>query len=273
MIYSDKAAQSAFDSSRLSHAYIANGVLAETLAMAAVCSGQDDIRPCMVCQNCDKALRRIHPDISTVAKLPDKKEIIVGQIRELIKDIIIVPIEAERKVYIINDADLMNTEAQNSFLQVLEDPPSRVVFILKTDRPTALLATVTSRCVALHEHVAPEVVEADAASVGLADDLVKALDGGNLPLAVLMFRLDKLDKSAFAAFLAVAREKIVLLLAGKTQAEMKISRSALARAETVLAKADKMLELNVNVGHISGMICANLMSVESWYQVDRNNKR
>jgi hypothetical protein len=68
-----------------------------------------------------------------------------------------------------------------------------------------------------------------------------------------MFRLDKLDRFAFAEFLASAREQIVLSL--RTNSNCK----TLVNAETVLVKAGEMLNLNVSSGHISGMICAKLL--------------
>ena len=253
------------DSVRLSHAYITSGELAETLALAAVCSGSADNAPCMLCPDCDKAMRHIHPDVTIVTKLPEKREILVDQIRELRKDAIVVPIESKRKVYIIKDAELMNTAAQNAFLQILEEPPPGVVFILITEKPASLLETVFSRCVSLHDKPSPDKpapVDFGAAPEEMAEAFLKALEGGNLPLTAFMFKLEKLDKNSFGGFLNAARAGLVSRLKDPGPAGIGIPRESLAQAVRVLVKAGEMFELNVNAGHISGMICASLMSVD-----------
>jgi len=91
----------------------------------------------------------------------------------------------------------------------------------------------------------------------LVSDFIDALDGDNVLLAKCMFRLDKLDRFAFSDFLTSAREQILLSLR-----EMPSHRSS-AYAEGVLTKAGEMLDLNVSTGHISGMICASLLKLES----------
>ena len=95
---------------RLSHAYIAAGALADALALASVCSGRAN-KPCMECPQCKKASRGVHPDIIVIDKPDKKREITVNQIRELKRDAIIVPNEAEKKAYIVDDAGAMNTNA------------------------------------------------------------------------------------------------------------------------------------------------------------------
>ena len=243
------------DTDRLSHAYIVSGELAETLAMAAVCAGSGGKKPCMDCTHCYKAAHHIHPDITVVSKLPDKREIVVEQIRELKKDIIVVPNEADKKAYIINGADSMNINAQNAFLQILEEPPTHVVFILKTENPVALLPTVRSRCMDLKTRHGFE--PAGTAAMEIANEFYSAIERGNAPLAKFMFRLEKLDKNAFAEFLTAAREQASLRLRAAAP------REVIAQAERILVRAGEMLDLNVGTGHISAMICASLLSVDS----------
>ena len=109
-------ASSQHSAERLSHAYITDGGLADTLAMEAVCSQPSDAGPCMDCPHCSKAQRNIHPDIIIIDKRPDRREIVVEQIRDLKKDVIIVPVESAKKAYIVNNAELMNDAAQNALL-------------------------------------------------------------------------------------------------------------------------------------------------------------
>lgn len=245
------------DTRRLSHAYIISGGIADAFAMAAVCSGAGDKRPCMLCTNCSKASRRIHPDIIIVDKPSDKREIVVDQIRRLKKDVIIVPVESEKKVYIINNADLMNVSAQNAFLQILEEPPGYAVFILSTETPAALLPTVRSRCVELK--VLSETEGIDSVAAEMADGLFSAAEQGNMQLVRFMFQLEKLDKESFRGFLTAARERAAGILSGSASAVSKTPRATVASIDRVLIKAAEMLDLNVSAGHLSGLICSALI--------------
>ena len=249
-----------FDSRRLSHAYITTDAVSAYIAMAVVCGSRTGARPCLSCSHCDKAMRHIHPDITVIDKLADKREILVDQIRDLKKDIFIIPNEAEQKAYIVKNADSMNRYAQNAFLQMLEEPPSHAVFILCTTSPAALLPTVRSRCI---EQKAPPGADAlNLTDSEEADELVITFltaIGNNTSLMEFMFRLEKLDKNAFPVFLTSAREQIALALREDITLE---KQKALARAEGILIKADEMLALNVNAGHIAGMICASLIELK-----------
>ena len=60
-----------------------------------------------------------------------------------------LPNEAGRKVYIIEEAETMNPSAQNAALKLLEEPPRQVKFILCTENPGAMLDTIRSRCIEL----------------------------------------------------------------------------------------------------------------------------
>ena len=251
-----------FNTDRLSHAYITDEAYADTLAMAVVCGAHDGGRPCRCCVHCDKASRHIHPDIAVVGKLEDKLIVTVDQVRELKKDVYVIPNEADKKAYIINDADKMNMNAQNAILRILEEPPSFAVFILCTENPAALLPTVRSRCVELKSRA---VIESDGDTIaepvgdrsdleGIASDFITALGGDNVKLMECMFRLDKLNRQDFSVFLDLARDKVVLSLRGDP------SLKRLVQSEGVLSKAGEMLDLNVSAGHISGMICASLLA-------------
>ena len=250
-----------YHSERLSHAYIVRGKHAEILAMAAVCAGSSS-RPCYSCLHCMKALRGIHPDIITVNRVENKKEIYVDQVRELKREAIRVPGEASAKVFIVNEADTMNIMAQNAFLQILEEPPEHTVFVLRTDNPKALLPTVLSRCVELK--VKADKLEdrdgTDAAAVGLASDFFAAIKSGNEDLVRLMFKLEKLGKDEFASFVSCAHEQAALS-SQQEQREGTDSTQALTieRIDRALLKAGEMLGANISTGHISGMLCSVFM--------------
>ena len=80
----------------------------------------------------------------------DGNSIKVDQIRNLQKEIQEKPIISNKKVYIIDDSDLMTKEAQNCLLKTLEEPPEFAVIILIGSNENAFLPTIKSRCMILH---------------------------------------------------------------------------------------------------------------------------
>ena len=66
--------------------------------------------------------------------------------RQLRADAYIRPNEADRKIYILENAQTMNPSAQNAMLKLLEEGPAYAAFLLLTDNAAALLPTVRSRC-------------------------------------------------------------------------------------------------------------------------------
>ena len=50
------------------------------------------------------------------------------------------------KVYVIDECHMLSTAASNALLKTIEEPPSRVVFILATTNPERVLNTIQSRC-------------------------------------------------------------------------------------------------------------------------------
>ena len=260
---------------KISHAYIADENLATTLSLAVVCEVRDRGRPCLICSHCDKALRAIHPDITKISKLDDKRDILVDQVRELRKDAYVLPNEASQKAYVIHCAETMNHSAQNALLQILEEPPQHVVFILCTSNPSALLPTVRSRSVILYSNIeenTPEFSENGAdEEFGSAFDFLEAVSSDDdIAMMRCMFRIEKLDRIALAVFLAEAREQIVLSFKENlTPANAYISKSIgchfkfFTCIEELLSKAENMLRINVNPGHIAGMICAGSLEIKS----------
>ena len=123
--------------------------LATEFAAALVCVSVGNNRPCRSCVACRKAFSGGHPDImllSSYDKEGKRNNISVAQAREIIRDSSILPNEARSKVYIIDNAEDMNIQAQNAMLKLLEEPPTSVSIILCVSNPAALLPTVLSRC-------------------------------------------------------------------------------------------------------------------------------
>lgn len=77
--------------------------------------------------------------------LPQGQNIKIDQIRELQKEIIKKPYK-NKKVFVIDESEKMNVNAQNALLKILEEPPSYAIFILLSQNRLKLLPTISSRC-------------------------------------------------------------------------------------------------------------------------------
>ena len=87
-----------------------------------------------------------HADLRRVSPAEDKQTIGVDQIRGLVADLNLTSYEGTGKVAIIEPADAMTTNAANSLLKTLEEPPGNALLILVADRIGRLPATIFSRC-------------------------------------------------------------------------------------------------------------------------------
>ena len=148
---------------KISHAYIFYGekgsgkkTLADLFARALQCEAGGD-KPCNQCTSCKQALNRNQPDIIYVQH--EKPSIIsVDEIRKQVNnDIAIKPYSSERKIYIIDEAEKMNVQAQNALLKTLEEPPAYATIMLLTTNLEAMLQTIRSRCVTLTMKPVPDV--------------------------------------------------------------------------------------------------------------------
>lgn len=85
-------------------------------------------------------------DYKYITRMDGKKDIVIEQVRkEIIDDISIIPSSGDKKVYIIDSAEDLNTEAQNALLKTLEEPPEYVVIILVSSSLQNFLPTILSR--------------------------------------------------------------------------------------------------------------------------------
>lgn len=138
-------------SDRMPHAIILEGedgtgkhTLAKYIAKAFVCRNHPS--PCDTCRDCHLADVGTHPDIEWIAPEEKKKSISVNKIRTLKALSHTAAHTSDGRVFIIEKADTMNLSSQNSLLKVLEEPPSKLLFILLSESSSKLLETVVSRC-------------------------------------------------------------------------------------------------------------------------------
>ena len=138
----------------LAHAYVIAGPrgtgkrhFARLLAAAVSCEEQkkgDAPLPCGHCSLCRKILETGTPDLKILSR-GDAATIGIDAVRKLREDVYLSPVECEKKVYIIEDADTMTAAAQNALLIVLEEPPADVLILLLCRDVSLLLPTVRSR--------------------------------------------------------------------------------------------------------------------------------
>ena len=135
---------------------IGKKLIATEFAKSILCLNID--KPCDSCKSCLEFNTSNHPDFVCIKQ--DNNSIKIEQIRELQKRIQEKPIISKRKVYIIDNADLMTTEAQNCLLKTLEEPPEYATIILIGTNENAFLTTIKSRCMILHfNHIDNEVIK------------------------------------------------------------------------------------------------------------------
>ncbi len=93
-----------------------------------------------------KIVEENHPDVKWLRPEGKTKLHSVASIKEMLDGVSLVPFEAKKKVYVIEDAERMLPAASNILLKVLEEPPSHVVFLLVTSHEEEMLPTIISRC-------------------------------------------------------------------------------------------------------------------------------
>lgn len=128
---------------------IGKHLFAKEFAKLILCLSDDKFED-ESCESCVKFSGMNHPDFEEIN--PDGNHIKIIQIRELKEKIYQKPIVSKRKVFIINDADTMTEEAQNSLLKTLEEPPEYVVIILVLSNEGNILNTIKSRCMKINFH-------------------------------------------------------------------------------------------------------------------------
>jgi DNA polymerase-3 subunit delta' len=151
--------QHSLQTGSLAHAYLFVGApyigkmtLALDLARALNC--QENEPPCGECQPCKRITDGKHADIRIISLNSTKDfgdtkarvEISIDDIRELQHDASLPPFEGKHKVFIIDGAEYLSTEAANCLLKTIEEPPPQVIILLLTMEEQRLLPTVVSRC-------------------------------------------------------------------------------------------------------------------------------
>lgn len=142
--------KNAIQKNRLAHAYVFEGskgigkyACSLLLVKTIMCQNMSD-KPCNTCHNCIRIDTGNHPDIIRIQ--PDGASIKKEQIQLLQREFSYSSFENGKKIYIIEAADKMTTNAANSLLKFLEEPDSDCIAFLLTERANSMLKTILSRC-------------------------------------------------------------------------------------------------------------------------------
>ena len=251
----------------LSHAYIAASLSEDTrnravrvLSAAAVCSASDN-KPCGGCRDCRKAQDGVHPDIIHIRREMDdkgktRKEIRVDQVRDMIGQAQIMSNEANGKAFVIHEAELMNENAQNALLKLLEEPPAGVVLILSTATPTMLLETVRSRCIEISEND-----DAAALVPELRGEVLKYLEltakGKKADLLAWCNRKAGASDVASANVFVDAVSFVVTDILSGRETDCGLSKSQCWSILTLMDKCKAYLSVNTGVKHVFGLIAVS----------------
>ena len=133
------------ENGRVTHAYLFTGPAGSNKTLAAYALAEALICGCGECDACRKVRRRKHPDVHYYAP-EGAVGYLVDQVRDIVADTALAPIQASSKVYLVDRVDLMNAASANAFLKTLEEPPDDVVLILLGRTRESVLPTIVSRC-------------------------------------------------------------------------------------------------------------------------------
>ena len=192
----------------VSHAYLFCGPAGSNKTLAAYALAQAYLCPkgatgprggaCGACDACGRIMRKKHPDVRYFAP-EGAGGYLIDQIRDIVADVQLAPIQAQAKVYILDRAELLTTSSANAFLKTLEEPPDNVVIILLARTRESVLPTIVSRCqVVPFRHIpateaAGIIRQNTGASLDLARIAIEACGGSITRACEFLKSNDRLD--------------------------------------------------------------------------------
>ncbi len=145
-----KALSNAINLNKISHAYLLCGprgtgktTTARIIAKSLNCAQGPTLEPCGKCPSCLDIANSTPIDVIEIDAASNRK---VEDARNILEKIQFVPVNGRFKIYIIDEVHMLTTEAFNTLLKTLEEPPENVIFILATTEPHKVLDTIISRC-------------------------------------------------------------------------------------------------------------------------------
>ena len=215
------------NSGRLPHALLLSGIahigkknFAFALGTQLLCTSPVEGNGCGRCASCHLVNAGTHPDLKVVRPL-ESKLIVIEQIRNLTQWATQTAQQGADKLAILYPAEQMNVQSANALLKCLEEPVPDTYFILVTDQPGRLLATIRSRCQGVQFQV-PEAADAIAWLRSNADEMA------DIPLLLAL---------ASGAPMKVVNQFDVAYLSRRTEIAAAIEQLILGKITAVAAAA------------------------------------
>ncbi len=167
---------------KLSHAYLFCGTrgtgkttCAKILAKAVNCENPQNGDPCNQCAAC---VGIDNGSVLDVVEMDAASNNGVEDIRSLCDELLYLPSQVKKRVYIIDEVHMLSISAFNAILKTLEEPPAHVLFILATTDKNKIPPTVLSRCQRFDfQRIKPEVIADRVMEVAKAEDIPLSREG------------------------------------------------------------------------------------------------
>ena len=241
------------DAGHLFHSYIISGSDSQGRLSAAMYIGKTALcregrgGPCGKCTDCRKVELGIHPDITVVRKAADEKNLTVATMCDVRSRASVMPNEGDRSVFIIEDSDTMNLQAQNAMLKILEEPPEYSMFLLLADNVDRLIPTVRSRCEII---TLPHEESYSPCREGI-DILSAAVKNSGWELAAAIMAVSKLNRGEILNLITTLRRETA-----RHMAEGTLSEELCEKVISACDECEGYMDVNVSAGYVSSRLLA-----------------